>query len=303
MGRLSDVEIFVAVVDEGGFTAAAEALSLSKSYVSKRVRALEDHVGSPLLTRNTRHVAPTPLGEMFHERARVALEILDDAELLAAREADVPRGRLKISLPLSFGLAYLAEPLARFAAQHPDLTVDASYTDRKVDLVDEGYDLAIRIGNLADSELLARRIASSSPLILASPGYLETHGMPAKVEDLQDHELLAYTLMPEPHKWQVPTGNGTIGVKVSGRMIADNGEALMHAALAGLGIGVFPDWLARPHVESGELVRVLPELPVPTMGVWAVYPSHRHLSAKVSQVIEAFAEALEPPPWGRCPTE
>lgn len=297
MGRLADVEIFVAVIDEGGFTAAAAALGLSKSFVSKRVRALEDHVGAPLLTRNTRHVAPTPLGEAFGARCRAALELLDGAEALAAREVDEPRGTVRISLPQSFGLRYLARPLAELLTRHPELVVDATYTDRKVDLIDEGYDLAVRIGSLDDSDLVARRLASSEMLVLASPAYLAERPPIGSLHELHDHALLAYTLARDPQRITLPGPDGPVTFAARGRVRADSGDALVQAARAGLGIGVFPAWMVPDEVAAGALVPAVPGLPPIAQGVWALYPRHRHLVPKVARCVEHLAAALSPAPW------
>lgn len=297
MGRLSDVEIFVAVVEHGSFTAAARTLGISKSYASRRVSALEDRVGASLLTRNTRHVTPTGVGEAFHQRCHAALELLEDAEQIVARELDEPRGALKVSLPLSFGLRYLAPVVAAFAARWPDVRVHASYTDRKVDLVDEGYDLAVRIGTLADSELVARRLGTSEGWICASPAYLERKGTPSTPADLAQHDAVLYTLMPDPKRWRVPAAEGTAWITVDGRFLSDNGEALVAASCAGLGVAYHPDWLCADAVRDGRLVRLFPELPGVPQGVWAVWPRHRHLTPKVARFVDALAAALSPAPW------
>ncbi len=300
MARLSDIEIFVAVVDQGGFTAAAKTLGLSKSYASRRVSALEDRVGAALLTRNTRHVAPTAVGEAFHARCRAALEMLDDAEQIVARELDEPRGRLRISLPGSFGVKHLAGLVASFAGQHPDLSVEASYTDRKVDLVDERYDLVVRIGALPEADLMAKRLASSELWLLASPAYMAEHGTPAEPQDLARHEALIYTLSADPRRWSVPTPNGPESVVVSGRLESDNGDALMAACVAGCGVGYHPSWMALEEVRAGRLVRLFGDCPAHQLGVWALWPRHRHLSPKVARFVRYLADALVDPPWA-CP--
>lgn len=297
MGRLSDIEIFVAVVDQGGFTAAARVLGISKSYASRRVVALEDRVGTALLTRNTRHVSPTAVGEAFHQRCQAALELLEDAEQIVARELDEPRGLLRVSLPISFGLRHLAALVAEFLAAHPALQVQASYSDRKVDLVDEGYDLAVRIGTLADSDLVARRLATSELWLTASPAYLAQHGQVGSAAELAGHPGLIYTLTPDPRRWTVPGPEGTVQVAMEGRLVSDSGDALMAACRAGLGIGYHPDWMVADDVRAGRVVRLLAELPPVTQGIWAVWPRHRHLSPKVARFVGFLAERLQDPPW------
>jgi DNA-binding transcriptional LysR family regulator len=296
--ELPDVEIFVAVVEQGGFTAAAKKLGISKSYASKRLRALEDRLGSALLTRTTRHVAPTVLGEAFYERARAALELLDEAEQLAACEQGTPRGHLKISVPHSFGIRFLAPVLASYQADHPDLIVETSYTDRKVAIVDEGYDVAFRISEaLEDSDLLARRVGTMASWVVAAPAYLARRGTPSQPAELADHDALIYTLSPDPRRWRLPTTDGPVTVAVSGRTIADSGDALVEACRLGLGVAIAPDWLVGHDVATGRLVRLFSDTPPTRMGIWAVYPRQRAHSPKVVRLIDRVTAEIEPAPW------
>lgn len=297
MSRLADVEIFASVVEQGGFTAASRSLGLSKSYVSKRVRALEDRLGAPLLVRNTRKVTPTALGEAFHARARAAIDLLVDAEGLAAEERGTPRGTLRITMPHGFGLQYIAPELARFTAQHPDLHVHAQYTDRRTDIVQEGFDLAIRIGKLSDSDLIAKRIGTSRAVFCASPAYLAARGTPTHPSELERHDVLVYTLGAEARRWTLSGPEGEVNVAVSGRVEADNGDALLQAAEAGLGVGIFPDWLCGPALASGSVLRFLHAYDPPPMGIWAIHPRSRHLLPKVTRFVAHLEAALEDSPW------
>ncbi|MCB9665170.1 MAG: LysR family transcriptional regulator [Alphaproteobacteria bacterium] len=299
MGRLADIEIFAAVVEHGSFTHAGKALGLSKSYVSKRIRALEDHVGAPLLTRNSRHVNLTPAGTSFHGHCAAALELLAAGEAELASEQQHPRGLLRVTFPIAFGLDYLTEPLGAFAVAHPELEVRASYTDRRVDLVAEAYDLGIRVANLPDSDLVARRLATTEMWLVASPAYLERHGEPHTLEELVTHEGLLYEHLADPFRWAVPGPDGPTSVRMRGRFRADSGDALGVAARAGVGIAVLPDWMVGPDVARGALRRLLAHLQAPTLGIWAVHPPQRHVQPKVAQLVRTLAEALDPPPWLR----
>lgn len=298
MSRLSEAEVFVAVVEEGGFTAGARKLGVSKSTASKTVRALEERVGAPLLVRNTRHVSMTTAGKTFYERSAAALELLDQAEQAVAHEQEEVRGVLRISLPLSFGVRYVASAMASFQKAHPDLQVEASFTDRKIDLVDEGYDLAVRAGALRDSDLLSRRLATMRLYVVAAPEYLARRGTPETPEELKQHPCLRYSLLVDRHRWPLlgPDGQTTV-VHVTGPLEADNGYAIVEAAAAGLGLALQPDWLAADALKQGRLVRVLPDWSSPPQGIWALYPPERRHSPKVTRFVEHLAKALDPPPW------
>lgn len=298
MGRLADIEILVAITDHGSFTAAARALGISTSLASRRITALEARVGAPLLLRTTRSVRLTALGEAFTERCRTALELLDDAEHLAAAEQLEPRGRLRVSVPHTFGLRYLAPVVARWCARHPHVVADVSYSDRQVDLVDEGFDLAVRItSRLPDSDLVARKLATMETWVVASCAYLTARGEPSTPHDLRHHDALLYTLAGDPRRWTFATDDGPVTVPVDGRVVSDNGEALVAACVAGLGIATLPDWLVADDVRSGTLRRVLTDLPVQRQAMWALHPPHRQHAPKVQAFVDALAEAMDPVPW------
>lgn len=298
MGRVLDLEIFVEVVREGSFTTAAENLAVSKSFVSKQISALEDHLGVRLLNRTTRKIAVTDAGAAFFERARQILDDIDEAERAVMQLNTSPRGTLRISAPMIFGLRYIAPLAAKFTADHPELTVDLDFNDRQVDVLDEGFDLVIRVGQLADSSFVAKKLAPIRTLLVASPGYLSTHGTPAHPQDLANHECLQYTYQSSPTMWRFDRPNqATVHVPVSGRFRANNGDAILDACRQGLGIAGLPDFITREALATGELVEILPEWSSNNRAVWALYPHNRHLSAKVRLFIDYVQASLQPVPW------
>ena len=295
MDRLSSLEIFVKVLDTGSFTDAARELSVSKSHVSKQIRQLEDRLGVRLINRTTRRVSATDAGQAFHDRCSRIIEDLDDAELAVSQLNRTPAGTLRLNVPVSFGIRYLAPAVSAFMMKYPDLRVDMRMNDRVVNIVDEGFDLAVRIGRLADSSLIARRLAPISLLLCASPRYLEQRGRPQTPADLKDHECLLYQYLSTGNTWHL----GDEAVRVSGRLLSDNGHTLAAAAVAGVGLALLPDFLIWESVRSGELEVVLPDHSG-QLSVWAVYPHSRHLSAKVRMFIDFMLERFSPePPW-RC---
>jgi DNA-binding transcriptional LysR family regulator len=289
---VEDLETFIVVINAGGLTSAAHRLGLSKSIVSRRLARLEHGLGVQLLLRTTRGIRPTEAGAIFREHAlRVTAEI-DAAREEISTEGDV-RGRLRIAAPLSFGTTHLAPVLAELARRHPRLQVHAAYSDRFVDLVSEGFDVAIRLGYLPDSSLVARRIAPIRGKIVASPAYIDAHGAPRSPDELVHHE----SLIQRPGDWRFLHGDKVIRVRPLGRFVADNGQALVAAALAGLGIAVLPDFLTDPHVATGALVPILTEYPLPDAGLFVVRPRGDHVPRKVriltNIVVEIFASTGE----------
>lgn len=297
MSTLADLEIFVKVVEEESFTRAADSLGVSKSYVSKQVRALEDRLGARLLNRTTRQQSLTDVGSAFYSRARQILADLEEAELAVTQMQSTPRGTLRLSVPMSFALGYLNSAIADFMIAYPDLDVDVSLADRIVDLIDEGFDLAVRIGVLSDSSLFVRRIAPIQRLLVASPDYLDAHGTPSHPDDLAQHQCLIYAYISPT--WSFRNADGDeLQVTVSGPYRANNGEALREAACKGLGLAVLPDFLICDQLRSGELVKVIPEWCKDNAAVWALYPHNRHLSAKVRLFVDFLVDRFSPePPW------
>ena len=284
--EIEDIQAFVTVADAGGLSAAAGRLGVSKSIVSRRLARLEKSLGTTLLTRNTRGAALTEAGATFREHAtRIA------AEADAARDAISPdgtvRGRLRVAAPLSFSATTFAPVLARLASRYPDLEIQASFSDRMVDLVVEGFDAAIRLGILQDSNLVARRIAGFGGALVASPDYLARHGTPRTPEELLSHA----TVNRVNDEWPLMHD----GVKITvhprhTRFSADNGAALVPAVLAGLGISLMPNFLIAEHLKSGELVVVMPDYPMPEAGVYVVRPPGGSAPCKVRVLIDAMVE-------------
>lgn len=282
---LEDLRTFVEVADAGGVTAAARRLGLAKSIVSRRLVRLEEELGVQLLSRTTRGAALTEAGATFREHASRMTAELDIARDAISPEGDV-RGRLRIAAPLTFGPTHLAPVLAELARRHPRLQVHAAYADRFVDLVGEGFDAAVRVGYLSDSNLIVRRIAPIRGQYVASPAYIAAHGAPKTPEDLQHHEALMQGTEP----WRMMSGGKIITVRVQGRFKADNGEALVAAALAGIGIGAVPDFLIDAHIASGALVPVLIDYPPPEAGLYVVRPPGDFPPRKVRALIDILLE-------------
>lgn len=285
MPDLADLETFVAVADAGGVSSAARRLGLPKSIVSRRVSRLESELGATLLTRTTRGAALTEAGATFREHAARVCREMEAARDSIAPESDV-RGLLRVSAPLSFGPSHIAPVLAELARRHPNLQVHAGYTDRRVDLVAEGFDAGIRLGYLTDSSLLARRIRSFRARIVASPAYLAAQGAPATPDDVANHPAL----MQGTESWRFMIGKRVRAVHPQGRFKADNGEALVAAALAGLGIAALPDFLIDEHLATGALVPLLIGHPLPEGGLYVVRPPGSHPPRKVRLLTDILIE-------------
>jgi DNA-binding transcriptional LysR family regulator len=298
MDNLTGMAVFARVVDARSFTAAAAALGLSKSAVSKQVARLEDRLGARLLNRTTRRLSLTEVGAAFYERCARILAEVEDAELAVGRLQDAPRGTLRINAPMSFGQLHLAPAVADFLNGHPGLAIDLTLNDRIVDLVEEGYDVAIRISRLADSSLIARRLVPSRRVVCGSPAYFERHGVPRHPADLRRHNCLLYSYLPSAEEWQFVGPDGPAAVRVSGTLRANNGDALEAAMLTGLGVALQPTFIAGRDLQAGRLVAVMPDYVDESASVYAVYPHSRHLSAKVRAFIDFLAARFCPaPPW------
>lgn len=297
MSRIAESEVFVAVVQKQGVSAAARALGCSKSAVSKAVHALEERLGVRLLQRSTRALALTPEGRTFYERAAVALESLRDAEESVAGGDGPLTGSIRVSLPVSFGVRYLSPVIAMFMAKHPGVEIFASFTDRKVDLVDEGFDLAVRGGRLDPSSLVARRLAPIQLVIAASPAFAEAHPVRAP-DDLAELPGLAYRVGGvAPSLRLLHASAPPAELRVHGPLVSDNGDMLVAAARAGLGWVVQPDFLVADDLRSGALVRLLPAWSGPEAAMWVVYPHRNLLPARVRAFADALVDAFRTPPW------
>ncbi len=282
---IEDLQTFVEVADAGGVSPAARRLGVSKSIVSRRLLRLEADLGTQLLARTTRGAALTEAGATFREHAaRIC------AEIDIARETILPagdlRGLLRIAAPLTFGATHLAPVFAELARRHPLLHVHARYSDRFVDIVSEGFDCAVRIGYLGDSNLIARRVAPLCGKFVASPDYIRTHGAPETPEQLLAHQAL----MQGTESWRFIDGDRTISVHPQGRFKADNGVALAAAAIASLGIAALPDFLIEEHLASGALIAVMTRYPPPEAGIYVVRPPGQHPARKIRVLTELLIE-------------
>ncbi|MFZ6765597.1 LysR family transcriptional regulator [Undibacterium sp. Di26W] len=282
---IEDLHTFVEVADSGGVSSAARRLGVSKSIVSRRLFRLESDLGAQLLARTTRGAALTEAGVTFREHAaRIC------AEIEVARETILPagdlRGSLRIAAPMSFGMTHLAPMLAEFALRHSLLHVHTCYSDHFVDIIREGFDCAVRVGYLSDSNLIARRIGAIRGKLVASPGYIKEHGAPETPDELLTHQVL----MQSTETWHFVDGNKTIAVHPQGRFKADSGVALAAAAIAGLGIASLPDFLTEKAVSAGTLIPVMGRYPLPEAGIYVVRPPGRHPARKIRVFTELMIE-------------
>ena len=302
MDRFEDMRCFVQVVDQGSVTGAARAMRLAPSAVSRRVKELEARLGTQLLIRTTRRMSLTEAGRTFHERCRRILADLDDAETEASDRHAALGGTLRLAAPATFGVAHLAPILVDFMRAHPDLTVDADFSDRHVDLVAEGFELAVRIGALRDSSLIARKIADVADVVCAAPALLERHGRPAHPEDLGDWPALCYTGTDRPDIWRWRAPDGTAGtIQLNVRMRANNGSVLRQAAIAGMGVVRGPSFIVHDAIERGELVPLLTDHRWSELAIYTIYPPTRHLSARARAFIDFVRERIGPRPyWEAC---
>lgn len=293
MSRFSEIETFVTVAETGGIGAAAERLRLAKSAVSRRLKELEERLGVRLVQRTTRRLSLTETGRAYYERAVAILSDLEEADQAAAAVHGTLRGRMRIAAPVSFGTLRLAPALAEFLAEHEELILDLDLNDRRIDLVEEGFDLAVRIGNLEDSSLIARKLFDVRHLLCASPGYLARHGRPGHPDEVAEHAGLLYTGAPERRSWTWRQPDGTErSVQARARLSANNGELLLQAAEAGLGLCLQPSFIVEESIAAGRLAAILTGIEWRASTCYAVYPPGRHLSAKVRALVDFLARRL-----------
>jgi len=290
---LSEIGVFVQVVQAGSFSQAARDLGLPKSTVSRKVAQLEERLGARLLQRTTRKLSLTEVGAMYHERCSRILPELEAAEREVHDLQDVPRGLLRVSAPLRF--AILGDVVAEYLSRYPDVRVEVSCTDRVVDLIEEGFDLAIRAGTLTDGSLIARRLMDSIPhFIVASPAYVAQRGRPRTPDDLARHDCLLFGPQRERATWRFQRGGKTVEVAVNGRVAINDFDFLCKSALAGHGIGRMPAPQCCAELRAGRLVRLLEDWQIAEFPLSIVYPSTRHLSPKVRAFIDLARERLTP---------
>ena len=290
MDRLGAMEVFVQVVDCRGFTAAADRLGISRAAVSKQILQLEEALGARLLNRTTRRVSVTELGNAYYERCRRVLAEVESADLLVDQLHSKPKGTLKVSAPMSFGVSHVGPAVSDFLRLYPDIALSLTLNDRFTDLIDDGFDVAVRISQNADSSLVARRIAPIPCVMVATPGYIAAAGRPHRPDDLTRMSCLTYSYLATGLEWTMTGTDGEHAVRVSGPLQANNGEVLLSAARSGLGIALLPTFLVREDLGAGRLVRVLAEYALPELSVFAVSPPNRHPATKVRIFIDFLTE-------------
>jgi DNA-binding transcriptional LysR family regulator len=299
MDRLRAFEVFVTVVSRGSFTRAADALETSPANVTRYMNELEAHLGTRLLNRTSRKLSLTEGGETLYARCKSILDDVAETEGLVSSASVEPRGRLRINAPVSFGILHLAPLWPEFMRKYPEVQLDVALIDRVVDIVEEGYDLAIRISSAGSTNHAARKLATSKNMLCASPAYLARYGYPAAPADLVEHRCIGYSYAATGDEWQLIDGERKAHtVKVNCHMRTNNGDTARAAALAGQGVIWQPTFLVGNDLRTGKLVQVLPEYRLPDIDVLAVYPSRRHLSARVRAVIDFLVDAFDGlPPW------
>lgn len=294
MDRWSAMQSFARVVESGSFVAAAERLGTSTSSLSRQISELEQHLGARLLNRTTRRLSLTESGQAFYERTVALLGDLAEAEALVGQAAVAPRGTLRLTCSHNMAQKRVAPAIAAFVERYPDVKFEMIVSDRLIDLVDEGFDLAIRVGQVGSDRLVARRLGSMQLIACAAPQYLRARPAPSTPADLLTHNVLTYAYASTPRSFRFTDSSGKPHeVRVAtGSLHANSGDALMAAAIAGLGIICEPDFLVADALADGRLVRVLPEFEAATGEIWAVYPSRRHLSLKVRLFVDHIADSF-----------
>jgi DNA-binding transcriptional LysR family regulator len=298
MNNLNDTAVFCQVVESGSFTTAAERLGLSRSVVSKYISRLEERLGARLLNRTTRRLSLTEAGQTFFTRSQRGLLEIEAAEAEVSSLQAKPRGRLRLNTPMSFGILHIAPAIVDFAGRYPEVSVDMSLEDRQVNLIDEGFDLAIRIAELPDSSLIARRLGPCRHVVCASPDYLAKHGTPRVPEDLRSHHALTYRYQASPSEWRFITPEGRYtSVTVNGSIEMSNSLAIREAVLRGAGITLTPTFIVGEDIKAGRLQSVLNDYRAHELSIYAVYPERRHLSPKVRAFVEFMQKRLSDPPY------
>jgi len=298
MDKIEAMNAFTKVVAAGSYAEAARRLGLTRSAVSKAVMELEQILGARLLDRTTRRVTPTEAGLAYYQRALSILADIEETELQVSRLHEEPRGVLKINAPMSFGILYLGEAVAAFMARYPELRIELVLNDRFIDPLEEGVDVTVRIGELADSSLIARRLAPAHRVVVAAPEYIAQHGAPQAIGALTEHRCLAYGHMAATHRWQLIVDGAATAVPINAALCSNNGEVLRAAALAGNGIANLPTFLVGPDIAAGRLVPVLPDNPPTSLGIFALYAPNRYLAAKTRLFIDFLAARFgDPPAW------
>jgi len=304
MDRFENMDCFVRVVEAGSISAAAARMNVAKSAVSRRLKELEEHLGVELFHRSTRRMNLTDTGQQFYQQAVRILEDVLEAEHAASQAHGTLKGGLKVALPLSFGIMHMGPALQEFLRLHPQIAFDLDFNDRAVDLIQEGFDLAIRIAELPDSSLIARRLATIQSVMCASPDYLARMGTPTSPQDLRQHRCLVYSLLNDYEFWRLSDGQGNeLKTKIKPYLKATTGEFLRDAAVDGMGIMLVPTFICYREIEQGRLVPIMQQYSRAPSNVYAIYPQTRHLSQRVRALVDFLVQRFEGTPyWDLCLT-
>jgi len=297
MDRFLEMQVFVAVAEAGSFVRAAEARSMSKAAVSRHVGNLEARLGVRLLHRTTRRLSLTPEGEVFLARCRDLLGELEESEAEITSRSGRAAGLLRVNAPVTFGVRHLADLWGRFQARHPQVTLDVTLSDRLVDVVEEGYDLAIRVARLPDSALISRTLSSTRLVLCASPAYLARAGTPVHPSELAAHDVWAYSYFAPGDEWPFEGPDGPVTARIRPTLRTNSGDTCLAGALQGRCLVLQPSFLVGEELVSGNLVEVLPEYRSLELGIHALYPSRRHVAPKIRLLIEFLADTFESPRW------
>ncbi|RJG01958.1 LysR family transcriptional regulator [Noviherbaspirillum sedimenti] len=297
MDKFQEMQSFVAVVNAGSFVKAADTLGTSKAAVSRHVAELEQRIGARLLNRTTRKLSLTDDGEAFYHHCVEILESIDEAEAVLSARSGEASGRVRVSAPVTFGIAYLAPLWGKFLALHPRVTLDVSLSDRTVEPVEEGYDLVIRISQAPHPTLIGRQLASSRVVLCASRAYLQKHGEPLHPHELAGHDVISYSYWSSRDEWRFEGPHGPAQVTVRSRLTANNGDTCRAAALEHQGIILQPDFLVGEDLRSGRLVELMPDYRSAELGIYALYASRKQLPLKLRHLIDFLAEAFRQPVW------
>lgn len=293
MDRLTEMEAFATVVDQGGFTDAARKMGISKSAVSKHISSLEARLGARLLNRTTRRVAPTEIGLAYYDRARRVLNDAGEADALVTSMQAMPSGLLRISVATDFGVNHLSPLLADFIRDFPEVTVNMVLNNRHVELISEGFDMAIHVGTPVGAPLMSRKLTETAQRLIASPGYIAAYGRPARIDDLNDHKLLHFSTQDSGNVWRLTAPSGEQRqIRTAGWLSVNDGQSLLNAAISGLGIAYLPSFLYADAMARGLVEDAMPDLPADPQGIYAVYPSGRYTQPKVRAFVDFLVAAF-----------
>ncbi|KAF7597992.1 MAG: LysR family transcriptional regulator [Candidatus Dactylopiibacterium carminicum] len=302
MDLFQAMKTFTAVVEAGSFVGAMDALEISKPAVSRHVAELEEHLGTRLLQRTTRRLSLTDEGLRYYQRCKEVLQAVQEAEAEVGAASGRVHGWLRVGAPQTFGALHLAPLWGRFAAENPQVVLDIVLSDRVVDLVEEGYDLVVRIARLPDSNLVSRVLAYTRMVLCASPDYLARHGTPRQPHELAQHDVISYSYWSSGDVWSFTGPQGEVSVRTRSRIHANNGDTCRAAALAHQGVILQPDFLVHEDLHSGRLVALLPGFQTVRLGIYALYPTRRQLPLKVRRLVDFLVDALRQQPWAEPPS-